>query len=64
MHNLLRWTRNSKYTKILNTEQKFVTLYVINSAQNIFIYYSLQYFTFKKLNLLGLIILPSPGNTE
>src|SRR6218665_3359466 len=30
--------RKSKYKKILNTEHKFVTLYVINSAQNIFIY--------------------------
>jgi len=28
----------SKFKKILNTEQKFVTLYVINSATNIFIY--------------------------
>ena len=35
--------------KILNTENKFVTLYVINSAQNIFIYYSVQYFTLKKI---------------
>jgi len=49
--------------KTLNTEHKFVTLYVINSAQNIFIYYSVQYFTFKKWNLLGLIILQSPSNT-
>src|SRR6218665_3018567 len=52
--------RKSKYKKILNTEHKFATLYVINSAQNIFIYYSVQYFTLKKLNLLGLIILPDP----
>jgi len=56
--------RNSEYKKILNREHKFVTLYVINSAQNIFIYYSVQYFTLNKLNLLGLIILPSPSNTE
>ena len=40
--------RESKYKKILNTEHKFVTLYVINSAQNNCIYYSVQYFTFKK----------------
>src|SRR6218665_2056120 len=39
-------TRNSKYKKILNTEHKFVTLYVFNSAQNIFIYYSVQFFTY------------------
>jgi len=64
MHSRFRWTRNSKYKKILNTEHKFVTLYVINSAKNIFIYYSVHYFTLKKLNLLGLIILPSPSNTE
>ena len=52
--------------KILNTEHKVVTFvcYYINSAQNIFIYYSVQYFTFNKWNLLGLTILPSPGNTE
>jgi len=54
--------RKSKYNKILNTEHKFVNLYVINSAQNIFIYYSVQYFTSKKLNVLGLIILLGPGN--
>jgi len=64
MHSLLRLTKNSNYKKILNTEHKFVTLYVINLAQNIFIYYSVQYLTLKKFNLLGLIILPSPGNTE
>jgi len=28
---------------------------LINSAKNIFIYYSVQYFTLKKLNLLGLL---------
>jgi len=60
---LFRWTKKSKYKKILNTEQKFATLYVISSAQNIFIYYSVQYFNLKKLNLLGLIILPDPDNT-
>jgi len=38
-------------------------LYVVNSAQNIFIYYSVQYFTLTKLNLHGLIILPRRGNT-
>jgi len=39
MHSLVRWTRNSrpKYKKIRSIEHKFVTLYVINSAQNIFI---------------------------
>jgi len=37
--------RTSKYKKILNTEHTLVTLYVINSAQNVFIYYSVQYFT-------------------
>ena len=63
MRSLFRWTRKSKYKKILNTELKFATLYVINSAQNIFIYYSVQYFTLKKLNLLGLIILPDLDNT-
>jgi len=31
------------YKKILNTEHKFVTLYAINSAQNIFIHYSVQH---------------------
>jgi len=36
----------------VNTEHKFATLYVINSTQTIFIYYSVQYFTLKKLNLL------------
>jgi len=64
MHTLFRWTKNSKCKKLLNTEHKFVTLYVINSAQNIFIYYSVQCFTLKKLNLLGLTILPSLSNTE
>ena len=66
MHILFRWTRKSKraYKKILNTEHKFATLYVINSAQNILIYYSVQYFTLKKINLLGLIILSSSDNTE
>ena len=49
--------------KILYIEYKFVTLYVINFAKNIFIYYSVQYFTLKKLNLLGFIILPGPDNT-
>jgi len=39
-------------------------MYVIDSAQNIFIYCSVQYLTLKKLILLGLIILPSPSNTE
>ena len=58
MRSLFRWMRKSKYKKILNTEHKFATLYVINSEQNIFIYYSVQYFTLKKLNLLRLIILP------
>ena len=37
-------------------------MYVISSANNIFIYYSVQYFTLKKLNLLGLIILPDLDN--
>jgi len=46
-----------------NTEHKFVTFYVINSAQNNFIYCSFHYFTLKKIDLLGLIILPGPGNT-
>src|SRR6218665_1416775 len=63
MHSLFRRTRKSEYKKILNTEHKFATLYVINSSQNIFIYYSIQYFTLKKLNLLGLIILPDPTDT-
>jgi len=64
MHSLFRWTRNSKYKKILNTENKFVNLYVINSAQTPFIYYSVQYFSLKKLNLLTLIILLTPpGNS-
>jgi len=49
MHSLFRWMINSKYKEILTTEHKFVTLYVINSAQNIFIYYSVQYFTLKKI---------------
>ena len=35
-----------KYKKILNTEHKFVTLYVFNLAQNIFIYYSVRFFTY------------------
>jgi len=56
--------RESKYKKILNTEHKFATLNVINSAQNIFIYHSVQHFTLKKLNLLGLIILPDTDNIE
>jgi len=34
-----------KCMKILNTEHKCLTLYVINSAQNICIHYSVQYFT-------------------
>jgi len=63
MRSLFRWTRKSKYKKILNTEYKFATLYVIKSAQNIFIHHSVQYFTLKKCNLLGLIILPDQGNT-
>jgi len=56
MRSLFRWIRKSKYKKILNTEHKFATLYIINSAHNIFIYYSVQYFTLKKLNLLVPII--------
>jgi len=63
MCSLFRWTRKSKYKKIVNTEHTFATLYVINSAQNIFIYCSVQYFTLKKFNLLGLINLPDPDNT-
>jgi len=51
------------YKKILNTEHKFVALYVINSTRNIFMYCSAEHFTLKKLNLLGLIILPGPDNT-
>jgi len=41
-------------------------LYAIHSAQNIFIYYSVQYFTLNTLNLLGLITctLQSPVNTD
>jgi len=39
----------------------FATLYVVYSAQNILIYYSVQYFILKK-NLFGLIILPDPDN--
>jgi len=62
MHSLFRW--KSKYKRILNKEHKFASLYVINSAQNIFIYYSVQYFTLKNLSFFGLIILPSPDNTE
>jgi len=34
--------RKSKYKTILNTEHKFVTLYVINSSQNICIYSLVQ----------------------
>jgi len=61
MRSLFRRTRKSKYKKILNTEHKFATLYVINLAQNIFIHYSVQYFNLKKVNLLGLLILPDPA---
>ena len=35
--------------KYWKTEHKFVTLYVINSAQNIYIYYSVQYITLKSI---------------
>lgn len=48
MYSLFRWTSNSKYNQIPNTGHKLVTLYVINSAENIFIHYSAQYFALKK----------------
>ena len=54
----------------MNTEHKFVTLYVFNSEQNICIYYSVQFLLTvikSKKNfclLLGPIILLGPGNTE
>jgi len=44
----IQMNEKSKYKKILNAERKFVTLCAINSAQNIFIYYYVQYFYLEK----------------
>ena len=39
-------TVNIRTEQKYNTEHKFVTLYVFNLAQNIFIYYSVRFFTY------------------
>ena len=44
----IQMNEKQEIKEILNTEHKFVTLYAINSAQNMFTYYSVQYFTLKK----------------
>src|SRR6218665_851655 len=52
--------KNSKYKKILNTEHMFVTLYVFNSEQNIFIYYSVRFFTYGKKLKKNFFFYPAP----